>query len=869
MSWLKKLIILLLAGVFSVVAVVAASYWYVKDDLPSVATLKDVKLQTPMRVFSQDGELISQFGEKRRIPLTLDEMPDLLLKAVLATEDNRFYEHPGIDVIGMFRAFTVVAMSGEARQGASTITQQLARVFFLTREKKLIRKIKEIFLALRIEQELTKDEILELYLNKIELGQRSFGVGAAAQVYFGKNIQDLTLSEMAIIAGLPQGPSVLNPVRSPSRARARRNIVLGRMLDEGYITQTQHDEAVQESIVSKLHGAQITASAPYVAEMVRQEVVQKFGEDEAYSKGFQVFTTVDSKLQGKAVAAVQKNVVGYDERHGYRGPVAILWQATPVSQADGSVQFSESGRLSDEAILAYLDTQDGLEDLIPAVITEIAGQQAEAILSGGRRITIPWQGLSWARAFISHDRQSHAPKAAADVLAPGMHVLVRPEAGEWRLGQIPEVSSAIVAINPKNGAVQALVGGYSFAMTQFNRATQANRQVGSNIKPFIYSASLEANLTLATLMNDAPIHQWDEGSNQAWRPKNSPEVYDGAIRIREALAKSKNVVAVRLLRAVGVENTRQHLTKFGFREKDLPQSETLALGSASLTPLELATGYAVFANGGYLVKPYVITKILDDQNNLIYEHIPASVCTECEQQTSAAEAAEESTELNDTEALLEANFAEQTAMAGQAEEQTKSQSAVYAPRVISAQNAFLIADALKSSIWGGGDWKAGSGWLGTAHRLRELKRQDLAGKTGTTNDVKDAWFSGFSPELVVTAWVGFDDSESRLGKTAWNNNLGKDQIAGGESGAKTALPAWQEFVGFALKDKPQVYVQPPVGITSVRIDLKTGLLTQATDSSSGFEFFIQGTEPKTYVNSSVQQLPTQNNQQQQEDIELF
>ncbi|EGM76230.1 penicillin-binding protein, 1A family [Rheinheimera sp. A13L] len=878
MSWFKKLIILVIAGVFSVVATVAASYWYVKDDLPSVATLKDVKLQTPMRVFSQDGELISQFGEKRRIPLKLEEMPDLLLKAVLATEDNRFYEHPGIDVIGMFRAFTVVAMSGEARQGASTITQQLARVFFLTREKKLIRKIKEIFLALRIEQELTKDEILELYLNKIELGHRSFGVGAAAQVYFGKNIQDLTLSEMAIIAGLPQGPSVLNPVRSPSRARARRNIVLGRMLNEGYITQAQYDEALQEPILSKLHGAQITASAPYIAEMVRQEVVDKFGEEEAYSKGFQVFTTVDSKLQGKAVAAVQKNVVGYDERHGYRGPVATLWQATAQPQEDGSVKFAETEPMTDEAILAYLDTQHGLEDLVPAVITGVSGQQAEAILSGGRKITLPWQGLNWARAFISHDRQSHPPKAAADVLAPGMHVLVRPDAGEWRLGQIPGVSGAIVAINPKDGAVQALVGGYSFAMTQFNRATQANRQVGSNIKPFIYSAALEEDLTLATLMNDAPIHQWDEGSNQAWRPKNSPEVYDGAIRIREALAKSKNVVAVRLLRAVGIENTRQHLTKFGFREKDLPHSETLALGSASLTPLELATGYAVFANGGFLVKPYVITKILDDQNNLIYEHIPVPVCAECEQQDLAAKAAAEQAakeaaalaENADPEALLEATFAEQTtATEATAAEQPEVKVPAYAPRVLSAQNAFLIADALKSSIWGGGDWKAGTGWLGTAHRLRELKRQDLAGKTGTTNDVKDAWFSGFSPELVVTSWVGFDDAESRLGKTAWNNNLGKDQIAGGESGAKTALPAWQEFVGFALKDKPQVYIQPPVGITSVRIDLKTGLLTQATDNSSGFEFFKQGTEPKTYVNSSVQQLPTQNNQQQQDEIELF
>ncbi|MFC4655614.1 penicillin-binding protein 1A [Rheinheimera marina] len=876
MSWFKKITLLVLAGLMFGVLAVAGAYLYVKDDLPSVATLKEVKLQTPMRVFSQDGQLISQFGEKRRIPLKLEEMPELLIKAVLATEDSRFYEHPGIDIIGMFRAATVVALSGEARQGASTITQQVAREFFLSREKRILRKVKEIFLAIRIEQQLSKDEILELYLNKIELGQRSFGVGAAAQVYFGKAIQDLTLSEMAIIAGLPQAPSVLNPVRSPSRARTRRNIVLGRMLSEKYITKQQYEEAVQEPIISKLHGAQITASAPYVAEMVRQEIVAKYGEEEAYSKGFQVYTTVDSRLQAKAVEAVQKNVVGYDERHGYRGPVATLWQANAETQADGSVQFAEQGRLSDAEILAYLDEQDGLEDLTPAVITAVSGREASAILSGGRAIQINWQGLSWARKFISHDRQSHAPKSAAEVVAPGMHVLVRPQGANWRLGQIPNVSSALVAINPTDGALQALVGGYSFAMTQFNRATQANRQVGSNIKPFIYSAALDNKLTLATVMNDAPIHEWDEGANQAWRPKNSPEVYDGPIRIREALAKSKNVVAIRLLRTVGIEKTRQHLTKFGFRDKDLPHSETLALGSASLTPLELATGYAVFANGGYLVKPYFISKVLDDENNLIFEHKPVPVCAECEardlagqqavlqarqhekaQQQAAAEAL-----AADPEAQLEAQFAAPVSPNQTAIADFVSAEVPYAPRVISAQNAFLVADALKSSIWGG------RGWVGTAHRLRDLKRQDLSGKTGTTNDVKDAWFSGFSPELVVTTWVGFDDAESRLGKTAWNSNLGKDQTTGSEAGAKTALPAWQEFVGFALEGKPQIITPPPVGISSVRIDLATGLLTQATDNSSTFEYFIQGTEPKTYANSSVSPVPTES-KETQEDIELF
>lgn len=816
------------------VTLIFGSYLYLKDDLPSVETLKDVRLQTPMRVFSEDGELISQFGEKRRIPLKIDEIPPLLIKAVLATEDARFYEHPGIDVIGVMRAFSVVVATGEPTQGASTITQQLARLFFLSREKKIIRKVKEAFLAIHIEELLTKDEILELYLNRIELGQRAFGVGAAAQVYFGKNIQDLTLSEMAIIAGLPQAPSVLNPVRSPSRARARRNIVLGRMLTVGYITQQQYDEAIQAPVVSKLHGAQITASAPYLAEMVRQEVVATYGEEEAYSKGFQVFTTVNASQQATAVAALQQNLYNYDERHGYRGPVAVVWPATLQQDADGNSHFVEDKRLSDEAILAYLDQQDAVEQLIPAVVTSVAARSAEVMIAGGRKVQLAWDGMKWARAYISNDRQGHPPKTASQILAPGMHVMVREYQGEWRLSQQPQASSALVALDPQTGAIRALVGGYSFGLTQFNRVTQANRQVGSNIKPFIYSAALEHGYTLASIINDAPIHEWDAGSGTAWRPKNSPDVYDGPIRLREALAKSKNAVSVRLISGVGIDNTIHHLEKFGFHKNDLPRNQTLALGSASLTPLELATGYAVFANGGYLVKPYVITKILDDQNNLIYQHDPVQICQDC-------------SDANPTTATI-AHSTEDT-----------DQATKYAPQVISAQNAFLISEAMKSAIWGG------QGWDGTAKNLKALKRRDLSGKTGTTNDVKDAWFSGFTPDLVITSWVGFDDAESVLGKTAWNSNLGADQIAGGESGARTALPPWQKYAAVALKDKAEKFPPAPVGIVSVRIDNATGLLTQATDSSSSFEFFKQGTEPTQYANPTNPDLP-QNQQQQEIDI---
>jgi penicillin-binding protein 1A len=840
-SWLKKLVIILLCCLTLGILSIAITYLYLKNDLPSVETLKDVRLQTPMRVFSQDGELISQFGEKRRIPLKLSEMPPLLIKAVLATEDSRFYEHPGIDLIGVMRAASVVATTGDYSQGASTITQQLARLFFLSREKKIIRKVKEAFLAIHIEELLSKDEILELYLNRIELGQRAFGVGAAAQVYFGKNIQDLTLSEIAIIAGLPQAPSVLNPVRSPSRARARRNIVLGRMLAEKYITQQEYDDALQAPIMSRLHGAQVTASAPYLAEMVRQEVVARYGEDEAYSKGFQVFTTVDARQQTRAVSALQANLHAYDERHGFRGPIKTVWPAEKIVAADGTISFKEDKRLSDEAMLAYLDEQDSIEKLQPAVVTQVMAQSAEVMMSGGRKIELPWDGLKWARAYISNERQGNAPNAAGQILAPGMLIYVREHDGQWRLSQLPQASSALVAMNPKDGAIRALVGGYSFSQTQFNRVTQANRQVGSNIKPFIYSAALQQGYTLASVINDAPIHEWDEGSGQAWRPKNSPEEYDGPIRLREALAKSKNVVSVRLIGGVGIDNTISHLAKFGFHAKDLPRNQTLALGSASLTPLELVTGYAVFANGGYLVKPYVITKILDDQNNLIYEHQSVRVCDQCEQLTAQTTGSDETApDAADTEAAAESAATEPPKPTEQ-----------YAPRVIPAQNAFLIAEAMKSAIWGG------PGWNGTAHKLKALKRRDISGKTGTTNDVKDAWFSGFTPDLVITSWVGFDDSESVLGRSV---------TLGGESGATTALPSWQSFAELALENVPEQFPPTPTGIVSVRIDRKTGLLTQASDDSSEFEYFMQGTEPTQYANPVN---PLQPDQQKPAEIDIF
>lgn len=877
MSWVKKLLILSLISILVGVLTIVGIYFYIKDELPDVTALQDVRLQTPMQVFTADGELMSQFGEKRRIPLKLQEMPPLLVQAFLAVEDTRFYEHPGIDIIGIFRAATVVATSGDFSQGASTITQQVARNFFLSREKKIMRKIKEIFLAFHIEQLLEKDQILELYLNKIELGQRSFGVGAAAQVYFGKTVHELTVDEIAIIAGLPKAPSALNPVRSPSNARARRNIVLGRMLDTGIINKEQFQQAIEAPITSKLHGAQITASAPYIAEMVRQEVVARFGEETAYSAGLQVYTTVVSHQQQAAKKALQQNLYDYDERHGYRGPLNRLWQVKLQERDNAEPIFVGDEALADADIISYLDQQSSLEDIQHAVVKTVSLQSATAILAGGSEIVLEWDGLKWARSFINDERQGSAPKSAFSILAPGMHIQVRKQDNNWRLSQVPLASSAIVALDPHNGAIRSLVGGYSFSQSQFNRVTQAKRQVGSNIKPFIYSAALEHGYTLASIMNDAPIHQWDDNAGIAWRPKNSPAVYDGPIRIREALAKSKNVVSVRLLRGVGIDNAIKHLQNFGFSPSDLPRNETLSLGSASLTPLELVTGYAVFANGGHLVTPFVVDKILSEDGTVLYQHNPAIACASCAEPDILPEP--EQTE--DAEAALTDLFNELQAPDTANEQQSSSANDVtlsdkpLAPQVISEQNSFLVADALQSSVWGGGNWNQGTGWNGTAWRVQSLKRRDISAKTGTTNDSKDTWFSGFTPDLVATVWVGFDDSNRSLGRAQWHANMGQQQSAGTESGARTALPAWLDYMKTALQEINENPLPVPVGLASVRIDLKSGLRSERNDASSAFEYFKPGTEPTQYASADVQQIsfdtanPAKQEDKKPEEVELF
>ncbi|MCY9825194.1 penicillin-binding protein 1A [Vibrio chagasii] len=832
MKFIKRLFIFTLICMILGVSTIFGFYYYVKPELPDVATLRDVELQTPMQVFSQDGKLISQFGEKRRIPVTYDEIPRHLVEALIATEDSRFYEHPGIDPIGITRAAIVVAMSGSAKQGASTITQQLARNFFLSNEKKIMRKIKEIFIAIHIEQLLSKEEIMELYVNKIFLGHRSYGFGAAARVYFGKDLPDLTLSELATLAGMPKAPSTMNPIYSIERATNRRNVVLRRMLDEKYITQAEFDEASNEQLVSKYHGAEIELSAPYVAEVARAWMVERYGED-AYTSGMKVYTTVDSKLQKAANHAAIKNLLGYDERHGYRGAEKVLWQ-TAQSAWDH------------DKIVKHLKSQPTYGDLVPAVVTAVDSKSAQVWVKNQGEGTIEWQGMNWARKFLTDDRQGPAPSQAKEILAVGEQVWVRHEAitGDevseeateesttaesdtpvvWRLSQVPNANTAFVAMNPNNGAVLSMVGGFNFVHNKFNRATQSIRQVGSGIKPFIYSAAIEKGLTLASLINDAPINQWDKSQGTAWRPKNSPPTYVGPTRLRIGLAQSKNVMAVRVLREVGLDDTRNYLTRFGFDIDEVPRSETIALGAGSLTPMKVAQGYSVFANGGYYVEPFYISRVETPFGETEFEATPKVVCKEdCKQTITTDPMADE--------------FAEQDVDA----------KVQYAPQVISEQNAFLVREMMYSNIWGGGDWSAGTGWNGTGWRAQPLKRRDIGGKTGTTNDSKDTWYSGYGPGMVATVWVGFDNHNRNLGRTKANSNLGKNQITGAEAGAKTAEPAWVDFMGTALAGVPAQRKEIPENIVRVRIDRDTGLLTNKYDSSSMFEYFEKGTEPTEYI----------------------
>ena len=852
-------------------------YFYLKPGLPSVDVLKDVRLQTPMKIYSQDGKLISQFGVKKRIPLSLKDIPIELQQAVIATEDSRFYDHPGIDPIGITRAAINLILTGEKQQGASTLSMQLARGFFLTRDKTYIRKIKEIFIALHMERLLTKEEILELYLNKNELGHRAFGVGAAAQVYYGKEINELTLAQMATIAGINKAPSTLNPISRPQRAKERRRVVLLRMLDENYITREQFDEAANEPVTASKHGAEIEIHAPYLADLIYQEMIDRYGKERAETEGFQVYATVPSNLQIAAQQAVAQNLHDYDERHGYRGAIEQLWKGpepeflkaeltesdttTPTSPEE-AIEEDVDEPWTEEQMVAYLNAHPNYPPIQGAIVTAVNEKDIQVFTVDHGYQTIYWDGMDWARPYISDSRQGPIPKNAADIVSVGQHVWARQrmDDNQWHLSQLPNVAGAFVALDPENGAVRAIVGGYSFEQSQFNRATQAKRQVGSNIKPFLYSAALENDYTIASIINDAPINQWDRGSGNAWRPENSPAEYDGPIRMRVALGRSKNVVAIRLLRGIGIDTFINQLSRFGFDRTEVQRDESISIGSPSFTPLEVVTGYAAIANGGYGVQPFYIERIESDAGNLVWQANPAIACNNC--LTASNQIPLRSSQSLDD--LPSSNIIETPPIAEQ---------------VISPQNAFLVSEMMRTAMRGNGSTSKKTYWVGTGWRARNiLQRNDLYGKTGTTNDSRDTWFSGFGGGLVATAWVGFDDVGRALGRVTRNQNIVNrnprfNWIGNGiisEEGATTAQPAWIRFMKKALEDQPEASRPIPTDVVKVRIDRGTGKLTNRTDHTSLFEFFIKGTEPTEYVREDeIIDLSETKTDEQGEEEEIF
>lgn len=738
---------------------------HIEAQLPDVERLKDVHLQEPMRVLDRDGGLIAQYGEKRRIPLTFDQIPKDLIHAVLATEDARFYEHPGVDMVGLARAAVVLLKSGRKEQGASTITMQVARNFYLSRKKTFSRKIREILLALKIDRKLSKDRVLSLYLNKIFFGNRAYGVGAAAAVYYGKPIQELNLAQIAMLAGLPQSPSRNNPIHNPVAAKERRNHVLQRMYELQKISKEQYEHAIQQPITASYHSKQIDLSAQYVAETVQKQMLNRFGE-EAYEKGLTITTSIDPRLQRAARKSLQTGLIDYSLRHGYWGP-------------ENHVDISTVDLNHLAPIFEPLQKMD----LLPlAIVTEITNDSITVITEDHKICLIDWNGLRWARRHLDEQTYAAYPTTAADVASIGDIVRIQYHHGHWRLAQWPKVQGALVAIDPKTNEVLAMMGGFNAATSAFNRVTQAKRQPGSNFKPFIYSAGLSKGLTLASIINDAPIVINDSGENSLWRPMNDTKKFYGPTRVRQGLIKSRNIVSIRILEKTGIDYTIHYLKKFGFQPSELPHSLSLALGSAEITPYQLARAYKVFASGGYLQDNQLILsyryqgKDINPNNN--HPRCPA-------QNNPSAESTE-----------------------------------ICTPATITAQNNYLMTQALQDVIR-----------HGTGRAARVLKRHDLGGKTGTTNDQIDAWFSGFNSDIVTVVWVGYDDLRPLK-----------------EYGSQAALPIWIDFMREALKGKPEQELSQPDGIITMRISRKTGEPTDSHDNSSTMlEYFRKQYAPKPHT----------------------
>ena len=845
---LRYALYLALAGALAGVLAIGTAYWLISPRLPSVETLKDVRLQVPLKVYSADNKLIAAFGETKRTPVLIQDVPERLKQAFLAAEDADFYTHRGIDVGGIFRAMWLVITTGSKHvAGGSTITQQVARNFFLSPEVSYTRKLSEIFLAFRIESALTKDEIFELYLNKIFLGHRSYGVSAAAEFYYGKSLADLTIPEAAMLASLPKFPSTGNPISNPQRAIERRNYVLGRMLENRFIDQAAYEEAVKSPDLAYPHEPPVEVDAPYFAEMVRIEAMEKLGNN-ALTDGYVVKTTLDSMQQEAANKALRTDLLTYDMRHGYRG-----------AEAHADLAANDKAEW-DKALLDYR----ALAGLTPGIVTRVDASSASVYLFDGQTVSLELSAVEWARPHLDEDRRGATPKHVDDVLKRGDIIRLvkndkadidaavkndkgdkaakpdKPEKTEgskapWLLTQIPAAEAAFVALDPEDGAIQTLVGGFSFQRSKFNRVTQSNRSPGSGFKPFLYSAAFEHGFTPASVVNDAPLVFPDPSKpNGLWMPKNDDDTFQGPIRLREALVKSVNLVSVRVLDAIGVHYAREYITRFGFSPDQIPESLSMALGTASVSPLTMARGFAVFANGGYLVDPYFVREIDDRDGKVVYQADPARACASCAGR-GVADAAPPAKSETGSSPLNPIG----SAKAGPTPAAAASGQPHLAPRVIDVRNAYLVSSLMRDVVR-----------RGTGAAAMVLKRNDLAGKTGSTNDHRDAWFTGFNARLVASCWVGFDDFGS----------LGR-----GEFGAKAALPIWIDFMRLALKDVPEQPFDMPPGISKVRIDPSTGALASAADSGAILEVL----KSEDVARLAAQPPQEQQNGEQREAYDVF
>jgi penicillin-binding protein 1A len=776
----------------------ACSYVYLVPSLPSIESMRNVELQVPLRVYTRTGALIAQIGEQRRIPVTYDQIPELVKHAFLAAEDERFFEHHGIDYFGVVRAVLVDVVSGDKSQGASTITMQAARNMFLSLDKTARRKLQETFVTYRMEHEFTKQEIFGLYLNVIFFGQRAYGVAAAAEAFFGKTLDKLDVAEAATIAGLPKAPSRYNPITDPQAATGRRAYVLRRMRELGYINAATAEAANKEPMEARAHAPLFDVEAPYVAEMARLELRQRFGPS-AESAGYKVYTTIDGRLQADANRAVRVGLIEYDRRHGWRGPA-------------GHVELPAHGEPDYDDLV---DEYAAIGNLSPAIVLAVADKSARVYVKALGPVEIEWEGLSWARKELRNETVGPAPKEAAQILARGDVIYVVADGkGHAQLGQIPEAQSALVALDPNDGSIVALVGGFDYFTNKYNRVTQARRLPGSGFKPFLYSAALEHGFTPASVILDAPIVLDGSGNEDTWRPENVEREFGGPTRMREALVHSRNLVSIRILKEIGIQAAIDYVPRFGFDPKTLPHDLTMALGTMEVTPLDLAAGYAVFANGGYRVLPYFIERIEDGAGQVVWHAAPRRVCPQCEQRAAAGVPGEQGAQ------------AVRVADATQGEPAPLPPAEV-APRVITAQNAYVMDDMMADVIK-----------RGTGVRARSLNRSDIAGKTGTTNEAKDTWFNGFTPFLVATVWVGFDQ-ERPLGEA--------------EEGAHTALPIWINFMGEALKGVTEERRAMPDGIVTLRISPENGTLVSAENPNGVPEIFMADHLPSAQDAAAVAQ----------------